>query len=249
MSERRILREQEHFDKLAQETGEIWWGSTTPAGRIRKERRARLILQALEPLHDPLVLELGCGTGALTRYLLEMSPSLRLTGLDISPLCVKEAILRFSRFPRVDFQVANAYQLPIRDQIADAVVAASVIHHLDVDRALHECFRVLKPGGIAWFSEPNMMNPQVAAEKNIPFIGRMLDNSGDETAFFRWKLAQQLKHAGFESIQIQPYDFLHPAIPQAWIPFAQSLERILESIPLLREIAGSLTIYARKPGS
>ena len=236
MNENRVLREQEHFDKLAQETGEIWWGSVTPAGRLRKERRARLIVDAISRFDDPLVLELGCGTGALTRYLLEMKPNVRLVGLDVSPLCVKEAIERFERYPRVDFQVANAYELPIQSDSADAVVAASVIHHLDVERALKECYRVLKPGGAVWFSEPNMMNPQVALEKNVRFIGRLLDNSDDETAFFRWKLADRLRRAGFERVDVTPYDFLHPGIPQGLIPIAKTVESILESTPLLREI-------------
>lgn len=247
MNEKRIFREQEHFDKLAQETGEIWWGSTTPAGRLRKERRARLILEALAPFDDPLVLELGCGTGALTRYLLEIQPNLRLVGLDVSPLCVKEAIHRFQSYSRAEFQVANAYELPFHDRMADAVVAASVIHHLDVPRALRECYRVLKPGGVIWFSEPNMMNPQVAIEKNIHLIGRLLDNSDDETAFFRWRLANLLRQTGFENVMVKPYDFLHPAIPERMIPWAKKIELFLESTPLLREISGSLIVYAVKP--
>ncbi|MGC9326530.1 MAG: class I SAM-dependent methyltransferase [Candidatus Hinthialibacter sp.] len=249
MNEKRVLREQEHFDKLAKETGEIWWGSATPAGRLRKKRRAQLILRAAAAFKDPLILELGCGTGALTRYLLEMNPNLNLIGLDVSPLCVQEAIQRFQQYPQADFQVANAYELPIRSNAAHIVAAASVLHHLDVDRALRECFRVLKPGGRIWFSEPNMMNPQVAVEKNIHFIGRRLDNSDDETAFFRWRLAKQLQRAGFEQVHITPYDFLHPAVPERWIPCAQAIERFLEAAPLLREISGSLIIQAAKPAS
>lgn len=247
MTEKRVLREQEHFDRLAQETGEIWWGSTTPAGRLRKERRARLILDAIARFHDPLILELGCGTGALTQYLLKLQPNLSLVGLDVSPSCVKEAIRRFQAHPRAEFQVANAYELPFHDCMADAVVAASVIHHLDVPRALRECYRVLKPGGVIWFSEPNMMNPQVAVEKNIHFIGRLLDNSDDETAFFRWKLAGLLRRTGFADVMVKPYDFLHPGIPERMIPWAKKIEQFLESTPILREISGSLIVYAVKP--
>ena len=102
MKDQRALNEQEHFDKLAQETGEIWWGSTTPAGLLRKERRADLILKALSPYPNPLVLELGCGTGALTRFLLQKSPNMRLVGLDISPVSVKEAIKRFHTYLHAD---------------------------------------------------------------------------------------------------------------------------------------------------
>ncbi len=247
MSDQRAKHEQEHFDRLAQETGEIWWGSTTPAGLLRKERRADLILDALSSYQDPLVLELGCGTGALTRFLLQKVTEMRLVGLDISPMSVKEAIKRFQQYPHADFQVANAYQLPFSDNCADAVVGASVIHHFEVEKSLEECFRVLKPSGLIWFSEPNMMNPQVAIEKNVHWIGGWLDNSEDETAFFRWSIAKTLRGVGFVDVKVTPYDFLHPGIPKALIPFANGFGRLLESLPLLKEISGSLTIQARKP--
>ncbi len=247
MDDPRAIKEQKHFDQLARETGEVWWGSTTPAGQLRKRRRAELICAALARSADPLVIELGCGTGALTRYLLELRPGLRLVGLDVSPICVQQAIERFQDHPHALFQVGNAYELPLREGIADAVAGASVIHHLDVKRALRECYRILKPGGLLWFSEPNMMNPQVAFEKNIHAIGAWLQNSEDETAFFRWSLAEQLRAAGFAEIQVRPYDFLHPLIPQAVIPWADRVGRFLESVPLIREISGSLRVQARKP--
>lgn len=249
MTDQRAINEKEHFDKLAQETGEIWWGSTTPAGLLRKERRADLILKALEPFNNPLVLELGCGTGALTKFLLQKSPDMRLVGLDISPVSVQEAIKRFQSYNHAEFQVANAYKLPFHDNCADAVVGASVIHHFEVEKSLQECFRVVKPGGIIWFSEPNMMNPQVAVEKNIHVIGGWLDNSEDETAFFRWVIAKKLRDVGFVDVKVTPYDFLHPAIPKPLVSFANGFGRLLESLPLFREISGSLTIYARKPES
>ncbi len=246
MDDPRAIKEQKHFDQLARETGEVWWGSTTPAGQWRKRRRAELICAALATFPDPLVIELGCGTGALTRYLLEIRPSLRLVGLDVSPICVRQAIERFP-YPNAVFQVGNAYELPLRDGIADAVAGASVLHHLDVRRALRECGRVLKPGGLLWFSEPNMMNPQVALEKNIRAIGAWLQNSEDETAFFRWSLAKQLREAGFTDVRVRPYDFMHPLIPSSLIPWAGRVGRWLEAVPLLREISGSLQVQARKP--
>ncbi len=247
MDDPRAIKEQKHFDQLARETGEVWWGGTTPAGQSRKRRRAELICTALARYTNPLVIELGCGTGALTKHLLDLHPGLRLLGLDVSPICVQQAIERFQDYPNALFEVGNAYELPLRDGIADAMAGASVIHHLDVQRALRECFRVLKPGGLLWFSEPNMMNPQVAIEKNIRAIGAWLQNSEDETAFFRWSLAKQLREADFTDVRVRPYDFMHPLIPQSLIPWADRVGRFLESVPLIREVSGSLQVQARKP--
>ena len=67
----------------------------------------------------------------------------------------------------------------------DSVVGSSVLHHLEVDAALKEIWRVLKPGGLVFFTEPNMMNPQIAVQENVPAIKERLgDSSPDETRSF-----------------------------------------------------------------
>ena len=52
---------------------------------------------------------------------------------------------------------------------------------------------------------------------------------------------------GFTDIEIRPFDWLHPNTPPALIPLVQSWSQILETLPFIREGAGSLLIQARKP--
>ncbi|MCA9419174.1 MAG: hypothetical protein KC917_23060, partial [Candidatus Omnitrophica bacterium] len=106
--------------------------------------------------------------------------------------------------------------------------------------------RVLKPGGRFVFSEPNMLNPQIAVQKNIPWIKRMLGDSPDETAFRKGPLKSLLEQVGLEVIEITPFDFLHPWVPKPLIGLVDKTGRLIEKIPALREIAGSLIIVARK---
>jgi len=113
-------------------------------------------------------------------------------------------------------------------------------------KALKECYRVLKPGKALVFAEPNMLNPQIALQKNIPFIKKMLGDSPDETAFIRWRLKKVLHNIGFKEIKIFPYDFLHPATPKALIQIIKSIGFAVEKLPVFKEIAGSLIIYAKK---
>jgi ubiquinone/menaquinone biosynthesis C-methylase UbiE len=75
----------------------------------------------------------------------------------------------------------------------DYILGSSVLHHLDIEKAISEIYRVLKDGGIIAFTEPNMMNPQIALQKNIPYLKRKLGDSPDETVFFRWKISKLLK--------------------------------------------------------
>jgi SAM-dependent methyltransferase len=125
-----------------------------------------------------------------------------------------------------------------------------VLHHLDIAQALAAIHRLLKPGGFASFAEPNMLNPQVFLERHHPaFLHRRFEYvSPDETAFVRWRFAETLARAGFTDVRITPFDWLHPATPQPFIPVVQAGGRILERMPLLREHAGSLLIGFRRPG-
>jgi hypothetical protein len=120
------------------------------------------------------------------------------------------------------------------------------LHHLPLDLVLKNCFSILKPGGFILFFEPNMMNPQIMIEKNIGFIGKMLENSEDETAFFRWSLKKTLREIGFKRISVQPFDFLHPFVPSLLIDVVDKVGRCIEKTPVLREISGSLFICAHK---
>jgi SAM-dependent methyltransferase len=125
-------------------------------------------------------------------------------------------------------------------------VGHAVLHHLRLDRALPELLRVLRPGGRLCFAEPNMLNPQVFLERNVPFIGRWLENSPGETAFTRWGLRRTLARLGLVDIAIRPFDFLYPLTPERLVPAMERLGRVLERTPLVAEIAGSLLISARR---
>ena len=73
-----------------------------------------------------------------------------------------------------------------------------------------------------------------------------LGDTEDETAFFRWKLRRQIESAGFKSVEVRPFDFLHPLVPAALVAQTDRLGRLMERIPMLREIAGSLLITASR---
>lgn len=237
----RLQNEIEHGKYLlAHGAGEVWnWEG--PAGRLRWQRRSKMLTNHLgEGLK---VLELGCGTAYFTRDLAKSGAT--VTAIDISPELL-EAARNSCPAKNVTFEVQNAYSLDYSDASFDSVVGSSVLHHLELDRAVNEMHRVLKPGGMICFTEPNMLNPQIAVQKNVPAIKRRLGDSPDETAFFRWPLRRRLEHVGFREVLIQPFDFLHPKTPPRWIPAVENLSRVLENTPLLREIAGSLYIRAVK---
>jgi ubiquinone/menaquinone biosynthesis C-methylase UbiE len=240
--------ERAHFDRLAEDIGAVWWGSVTAAGIQRLRRRARAIADLLPALNTsgPRLFELGCGTGALTEHLAAVLPTVVMTCCDISPKTVEIARQRLIKHPRITFVEGDAENTGLPSGHFHLTVGNSVLHHLNAERALRECYRLLSPGGVLWFSEPNMLNPQIALEKNVRAIGRWLQNSEDETAFFRWSLARLLRDIGFVDIKVIPYDFLHPGVPASLWRLLNALGYFLEGLPVIREFAGSLIVQARK---
>ena len=71
--------------------------------------------------------------------------------------------------------------------------------------------------------------------------------SPDEMAFSRFRAARALRRAGFAEVDVRPFDFLHPATPASWVAVMARAGRLVERVPLVREIAGSLLIRALKP--
>jgi len=237
----RIAKEIQHGRFLAERgAGEIWnWES--PAGRLRWARRVKMLSGHLQP--GMSVLELGCGTGYFTRELARSGAD--IIAIDVSPELLE--IARVNCFaPNVRYELQNAYELRYPDAEFDSVVGSSVLHHLEIEAALREIYRVLKADGTIYFTEPNMLNPQIAIQKNVPWVKRKLGDSPDETAFFRWPLRRLLERTGYRDIRIDPFDFLHPKTPLPLVDRINRLGRFLENMPVISEFAGSLYIRAVK---
>jgi SAM-dependent methyltransferase len=239
--QQRIAKEIQHGRFLAKHgAGEIWnWEG--PAGKLRSARRAKMLSNHLGP--GMSVLELGCGTGYFTRELAR-------SGADIIAVDVSPELLEMARADcsakNVRYEIQNACALSYPDAAFDSVVGSSVLHHLEIKEAVREIHRVLKPRGTIYFTEPNMLNPQIAIQKNVPWVKRKLGDSPDETAFFRWPLRRLLEQTGFRDVRIEPFDFLHPKTPVRLVNNVNALGRFLERIPVVSEFAGSLYIRAMK---
>jgi len=240
--EKRVEHEISHGEYLASGDTETLWGWGTPAGRMRAQRRAQLIADTARLGPATRVLEIGCGTGMFTEMFAQSGCS--IVAVDISGDLLEKARLRNLPEDRVSF-VNKRFEECAIDGPFDAVIGSSVLHHLEVEAALSKIFELLKPGGILSFAEPNMLNPQIFAERKFRrFFPRI---SADETAFVRTPLKKTLSDIGFHDISIVPFDWLHPAVPKKLIPAVSATGRVLEKVPLVREFSGSLHILANRP--
>jgi ubiquinone/menaquinone biosynthesis C-methylase UbiE len=232
--------ELEHAKKILHNP-EFYWNSGTAAGQKGSLRRAQWIANACSFKSGMKVLEVGCGTGYFSEHFLKSG--IDLHSIDISPDLLNKAIQRCGS--AADFRLADIEALPYESRFFDAVVGVRVLHHLDMDPAFKEIKRTLKKDGVIAFCEPNMMNPQIMIQKNIPFIKKMMGDTPDETAFFKWGLKHFLSRRGFSQISIEPFDFLHPWVSDSMVQTVEKIGLTLEKLPLVREIGGSLKIFAK----
>lgn len=96
------------------------------------------------------VLDAGCGSGIVTRYLAEKFPLARASGVDVSPQRIKQAALAARGLNNIEFAAADLASLPFASATFDVIVCRYVFQHLSDAaraRAIKEFFRVLKPGG------------------------------------------------------------------------------------------------------
>lgn len=119
--------------------------------------RLRFALEMLEAGAPPAskVLDVGCATGATAAEIMRR-------GYDVWGLDIAEPMIGYARdrLGSPHFQVGDIEDMPFRNDSFDAVVCLGVIEYLDTDeRALHEVWRVLKPGGTAVLSTPSAICP------------------------------------------------------------------------------------------
>lgn len=93
------------------------------------------------------LLELGCGSGAFFEHVLPRPG--KSIGVDYSQGMLAEAKQRLgAKAAEVDFRLGYLEHLPIGDESVDYMVCYMVLHHVAVPpHAIHDAFRVLKPGG------------------------------------------------------------------------------------------------------
>jgi ubiquinone/menaquinone biosynthesis C-methylase UbiE len=124
------------------------------------------------------VVDVGAGTGKLTRDLVPTGARV----VAVEPLIEMREQLA-AAVPGAEALAGSAEELPLPDDSADAVVAASAFHWFDTERALPEIHRVLKPGG-AFATLGNGRDLADPLQQDIQaIIGRYLPTDGELLAW------------------------------------------------------------------
>lgn len=158
------------------------------------------ILQAL-PKPDAQILEVGCGPGNITKYLLSKNKNLHVLGIDVAPNMVE---LAQKNNPTANFQVLDCRSIGQLSQKFDAIIAGFCLPYLsytDAEQFIQSCYALLNVNGIFYISFVEGDTNQ-SGFKTASTIGR---------AYFNYYelnyLESLLKKTGFNMIKkfVVPY--------------------------------------------
>jgi demethylmenaquinone methyltransferase/2-methoxy-6-polyprenyl-1,4-benzoquinol methylase len=184
------------------------------AGQDARWRREVIRRAKLQP--NANLLDLGAGTGDLAQEALRQCPECRPLAADFT-LEMMRAGRRRPGNSITNWSAADALRLPFPDEEFDALVSGFLLRNvIDIRAALHEQYRVLKPGG-RWVSldttrpRRSLLTPfiQFHMHRVIPMLGRLLSGHTDaytylpdstEQFLLAEELAARLKEAGFRAV-------------------------------------------------
>ena len=114
------------------------------------------IYDRLLTLDSKHILELGCGAAEITRNIATTGKNRRITAFEVDEIAHGKNI-QITDLPNVTFGLAGAQHIPLENESVDVVLMFKSLHHVPIelmDMAMREINRVLKPGGVAYISEP-----------------------------------------------------------------------------------------------
>lgn len=127
-------------------------------GDMCLKRRARLLIQELNPEKNDKILDLGCGDGFFL-YLLSQLGNFDLTGIDSDAKAIVNAKKQVGK-RTVAYVVGDIYRLPFKNDTFTKIILSEVLEHLpDDEKGLLEIKRVLKKGGIICATVPHWNYP------------------------------------------------------------------------------------------
>ncbi len=159
------------------------------------------------PSKAPEILDLGCGPGNITKYLLAHRPDLRVLGVDLAPGMIDLAI---KNNPMATFQVLDGRKVKELKHRFDAIVCGFLLPYLNKEETLQlltDCIGQLTSNGILYLSTMEDSYEKSSWKKG---------SSGDELFMHYHEseyLLEALKDMGCEILHIKRYNYIHGEEP------------------------------------
>jgi 2-polyprenyl-3-methyl-5-hydroxy-6-metoxy-1,4-benzoquinol methylase len=145
---------------------------------------------------NPAILEIGCGPGNITKYLLNKRPDFKIEAIDISP---KMIALAKTNNPQANFKVMDSREIDSLVTKFDAVICGFCLPYLsesDCSKLIKDCNNILADNGIIYLS---------FVEGDYKNSGYQTASSGDRIYFYYHSLDhlnKELNVNNFESVKL-----------------------------------------------
>lgn len=128
-------------------------------GDMSLKRRARKIIEELNPKDGEKIIDLGCGTGYYLFLLSNLPIKLKLTGFDNDKRAMDEGKDSLKN-KKIEYVVGDLHKMPFKEESLKKALLSEVLEHVENDElVLQEIFRILKPNGVLVVSTPSVNYP------------------------------------------------------------------------------------------
>lgn len=156
------------------------------------------------------VLDVGCGTGVLTRVLAGWPNVASVVGVDPAPELLGKARVTAANVQNATFHDGDGRSLPFKEDTFDVVATDSTLSHVPgPERAVEEAFRVLRPGGCLAVFDGDYATTTVALADHDPLqacVDAMMANSVTDRRIMR-RLTNVATACGFEILSFRSFGF------------------------------------------
>jgi SAM-dependent methyltransferase len=167
------------------------------------------------------VLEVGCGTGAVTRVLATWPGVAKTIGVDPSPVFVAKARELAGGLTTLAFQEADGRPLPFADDAFDAVVFHTTLCHVsEPEVMLHEAVRILRPGGCLAVFEGDYATGTLATRAGDP-LDACAEAFRERFVHDPWlvrRLPALVRAAGVHIVCVRNYGYVETSKPGFMLP-------------------------------
>lgn len=205
---------------------DAWWGGITPLSEIQMwdfYGGRQWILKYISRYGK--VIEAGCGLGRYVFYISRLG--IDIEGVDFSDVVINKLSAAKGQIePRATFKKGDILGLPYTDNSISCYVSLGVVEHFveGPQKAIKEAFRVLRPGGIAIITTPNVsLHVRYKNLKNSikKIIKKLLGKELSKNPFFQYEykpsiLKKYIENQGLYVSRAESCDLLYPLFKLKW---------------------------------
>ncbi len=210
------------------------------------------LLKAPKNTENKHLLDVGCGTGILTRQLHELTPETRFTGCDINADMLSQA-KESDRTGQIRWRISSAEDLPFAAGDVNLITVAQAAQWFDRPKFYREVQRVLAAYGTLVIIENNR---EFEASAFMSAYESLIEkhNNTYSRHYRRFDYAKEMQNAGFSHTKLQRFPWVRLMSQQEFVELAKSSSKVQAAIrasdgQFLTDLQAILALHYKTEGA